>query len=145
MGKKLCFIIIGLILLSGIILFFFGQNDYTEALKNNWGINLLSPKTEIYYKEHNGSLGDGEYYAIFQYEESQKDDLLGTVNWISYKNNEFESNVQLILKILEVDEEYFPNFENEYLYYFKEKEDRSKIYIIWNKKEMLVYILEYIM
>ena len=124
MGRKLCFIILGLILMSGIVLFFFGRKGYIEVLKINWGIDLPSSSEKIYYKEHNVSLGDGEYYMIFQYEKNQKEE---------------------ILKMLEVEETYWINFNDEYLYYFSEKEDHSKLYIIWNQKDMLVYILEYIM
>ena len=145
MGRKLCFIILGLILMSGIVLFFFGRKGYIEVLKINWGIDLPSSSEKIYYKEHNVSLGDGEYYMIFQYEKNQKEELLSSAPWISYRNNELEASVQKILKMLEVEETYWINFNDEYLYYFSEKEDHSKIYIIWNKKDMLVYILEYIM
>ncbi len=146
--KKKCFVrslsIIGAITITTILstaIMVKEHNRYYHIINSNWNINLPREYEEIYHTDSGPSFhGDGERYAIFQYE--NLDEINSLLEWEN-KNDYVEPRIKEILDNLEVSKEYYPDFNNDFRYYYKIKEDRSEIYIILNSKLKKVYIIEH--
>lgn len=118
------------------------EGKYFHTININWKIDLPSKYDEIYYKDSGSSfLGDGERYAIFQYE--TLDEVKNVIEWKT-KDNSIEGYITKILENLEVPKENYPNFNNDFIYYHKLKEDNSQMYIILNSELNRIYIVEHI-
>lgn len=116
------------------------QNLYYHAINMNWNLNLPRNYEEIYYKDSGPSFnGDGERYSIFKYENLEEVNYL--IDWQD-KNNSIEINMISILRKLEVPEEYYPNYNSNFKYYYYMKEDNSKIYMILDINLNKIYIVE---
>lgn len=118
------------------------DNRYYHIINRNWEINLPREYEETYYKNSGESfLGDGERYSVFKYKTLSE--INNVLEWKN-KDNNTEQHVSEILKNLEVSKEYYPDFNDNFKYYHKTKEDNSRIYIILNSSLQKVYIVEHI-
>ncbi len=116
------------------------HNRYYHIININWKINLPREYEEIYYTDSGPSFhGDGKRYSIFQYE--SLDEINNILDWKT-RNDNIEQPIINILEKLEVPKEYYPNFNDEFKYYYNIEEDRSQIYIILNSNLKKVYIVE---
>ena len=132
--------IITVIMLISSVIITKEQNLYYHAINMNWNLNLPRNYGEIYYKDSGPSFnGDGERYSIFKYENLEEVNYL--IDWQD-KNNSIEINMISILRKLEVPEEYYPNYNSNFKYYYYMKEDNSKIYMILDINLNKIYIVE---
>lgn len=132
--------IITVIMLISSVIITKEQNLYYHAINMNWNLNLPRNYEEIYYKDSGPSFnGDGERYSIFKYENLEEVNYL--IDWQD-KNNSIEINMISILRKLEVPEEYYPNYNSNFKYYYYMKEDNSKIYMILDINLNKFYIVE---
>ena len=132
--------IITVIMLISSVIITKEQNLYYHAINMNWNLNLPRNYEEIYYKDSGPSFnGDGERYSIFKYENLEEVNYL--IDWQD-KNNSIEINMISILRKLEVPEEYYPNYNSNFKYYYYMKEDNSKIYMILDINLNKIYIVE---
>lgn len=115
------------------------ESRYYHTVNMNWKINLPREYEEIYYTDSGPSFhGDGERYSVFKYE--TLNEINNVVEW--REKNNIEPFVMSILGRLEVPKEYYPDFNDDFRYYYEMKEDRSEIYIILNSRLKKVYIVE---
>lgn len=132
--------IITVIMLISSVIITKEQNLYYHDINMNWNLNLPRNYEEIYYKDSGPSFnGDGERYSIFKYENLEEVNYL--IDWQD-KNNSIEINMISILRKLEVPEEYYPNYNSNFKYYYYMKEDNSKIYMILDINLNKFYIVE---
>lgn len=116
------------------------DNRYYHTINMNWDINLPREYEEVYYKDSGASfLGDGERYSVFQYK--SLDEINNVIEW-KIKEDNIEHHVTKILENLGVPTDYYPDYNNNFKYYYKTEEDRSEIYIILNSSLKKVYIVE---
>ncbi|MDD7793580.1 hypothetical protein [Clostridium sp. 'White wine YQ'] len=148
MKKKVIISIFSILTLAGLISAYViydyvkERNIYKNIIKANWKIILPKEYDEIYEKDEGPSfLGDGDRYHIFQYNDIKQID--SSLEWKSEKNESIEAGSEEILKNLKVSKEYYPNFESSYKYYWKIKDDNSKIYFIFDRDKKEVYVLEH--
>lgn len=117
------------------------ESKYYHILNSNWDIKLPREYKEIYYKDSGVSfLGDGEKYSIFQY--SSLDQIKDTIEWKNSNNDEIEDFAAKILNDLDVPKEYYPEINDNFLYYKIIRDDKSQMCIILNEKLKKAYILE---
>jgi hypothetical protein len=117
------------------------RNTYSNIIKANWNITLPKKYDKIYENEEPSFLGDGDRYHVFQYNDIEKIDSL--FDWIDEKNESMEASSEEILKNLNVPKKSYPDFKNSYKYYWKIKDDNSKIYFIFYPNTKEVYVLEH--
>lgn len=87
--------------------------------------------------------GDGERYHIFEYKSNNEINNLPF--WQDGPNNYVQIKIAKVLNNLKVDKKYFPDFKQNYKYYFVERYDHSKLYLIYDSKKKRIYIIEEIM
>lgn len=138
-----CLIILGvitLILALSTVIMIKEQNRYYHILNMNWKLNLPRQYEEIYYKDSGESFhGDGERYSVFQYNTLEE---INNAIELNSKNDNIEPSVTKILEKLKVSKDYYPDFNNDYKYYYKIKEDTSQLYIILDSNLKKAYIVE---
>lgn len=114
---------------------------YTVVINMNWSIKLPNSYKEIYSKNSGPSFhGDGIRYHILEYK--NKGDIALSLHWKDDKNSEIETSVKNALESLNVPVIYMPNFNSNYKYYLKKKEDSSVIYSIFFPSVRKLYIVE---
>lgn len=117
------------------------NKPYSEIVFMNWNIKLPSQYKEIYSVDSGSSFqGDGPRYHVFQYK--NEEDINQSLTWVNIKNDEIEILAEKVLNTLNISKEKKPDFENKYKYYIKEKEDSSKIYLIFFIDTKKLYIIE---
>ncbi|SKA89328.1 hypothetical protein SAMN05443428_109109 [Caloramator quimbayensis] len=138
---KIISIIILLTAAFFLFLFIKVHNSYATIIYLNWSVKLPKPYKEIYRIDSGSSFhGDGQRYHIFEYK--NKNDIQNKLNWKDTKNPEIESEINSVLDRLNVEEIKRPDFDKKYKYYFKIKEDHSKIYLIFYDDIGKLYIIE---
>lgn len=147
MAKKM-FIVIGIILMGFIakdaFLYQIPRSSYADIIQLNWSIDVSKNYDEIYSIDSGASFhGDGERYHIFQYKNSS--DLLSSLNLMSGKNTDMESNVMEILNSLQIPAEYIPDFQRDYQYNATTATDSSRIFFIFVPDTKKLYIIEHIL
>lgn len=146
MKKKYIFFLICIIILVGI--FFIKLNNhikkinlYPAIIEKNWDISISKECEEIKLNKNESSfLGDGERVHILQYKDG--DNINKNFEWENKRNSSVESEILKILNNLKIEDEYRPNLDNDYKYYFKRDKDSSVIYILYFEYEKKVYIIE---
>lgn len=121
--------------------------DSAEVIETNWDVEMPEGAKEIFYKSSGASfLGDGERYSVYECEDD--DSIEKSFEWKDDKDKfiveGFEDVIHKIRSYEDGDipKEYVPNLSGEFLYYYKELEDNSKLYIIHIPKENRIYISE---
>ncbi|WP_207707483.1 hypothetical protein, partial [Clostridium tarantellae] len=119
------------------------ESKYYNTINMNWEINLQREYEELYYTDSGPTFnGHGERYFVFKYE--TLDEINNSLEW-KVKNDDMQVNVTKILEILKVPNEYYPNYNNNFKYYYKIKKDNSKIYVILDSSLKKLYITEQIL
>ncbi|MEG2016949.1 MAG: hypothetical protein RR128_00655 [Clostridium sp.] len=135
------FVLVLFIIVVGILELIFSGNRYAEIPKENWDISLPKGYEQIYEKDSEPSfLGDGERYHIFRYKHAER--VNHYIDWKDKKNILLEDEVSKVLSNLNLEEEYYPDFKQDYKYYFTNSDDSSKIYIIFVESESKIYVVE---
>lgn len=132
-----------LLIITLILIFIFIQisKPYSAIITMNWSVEIPKTYKEVYSKDSGASFhGDGERYHIFQY--SNENDIIKAIDWIDGKNTLMEAQVNKVLNILEIPIEAMPEFQADYKYYTKIKEDSSKLYFIFVTGTKKLYIIE---
>lgn len=115
------------------------ESKYISIINTNWNINLPKDMKEIYSFDNEQSfLGDGVRYHVF---ELNSNATIIDLNW----NNTFldvKSSVNNIIGSLSIPIEYYPDFTQEYKYYYVLEKDSSELYILFNDKSNRIYIIE---
>lgn len=134
-------IVLGIIILVTICFYRKINKSYTQIIDMNWSIELPNSYEEIYYIDSGASFhGDGERYAIFRY--TEESEIKQSVNWENNKNTSIEMETGKILSMLNVSNENMPDFQKNYKYYTKVKQDASKIYLILFPDTKKLYVFE---
>lgn len=148
MKKKLLIaLVVAVIICIGMItLKTFDMNvfNYTFTLRINWDISLPNTYEEIHRDDEEPSfLGDGYRYHIFQYNDTKR--LENRLEWINKSDTSqfIENEVVDILKNMDIEESYYPDFSNYKYYTTIENKDDSRLYIVWNMNTDRVHIIEY--
>ncbi|MCR1952419.1 hypothetical protein NSA50_15425 [Clostridium sp. DSM 100503] len=142
MKKKymIIMILLGVIIL-GIVtakIYIGKKNIYVNIVNSNWNLEMSKNYEEIYSSNEGESfLGDGKRYHILKYNDNN---INKNFEWESEKNLFIEQEVGKIIKSLNIDKKYTPNFKEQYKYYYRESEDFSKIYIIYFYDTKMIYI-----
>lgn len=141
MKKILFFLVAVLIVISSYGILINTNKHYSTIINANWSINLPKSYKEIYSIDSGSSLnGDGERYHMFQYEKVS--DINEALVWKSSKNTMMESEINIITNYLEVEDEYMPDFQNNYKYFIQYSSDTSTIYLILFEETKLLFIVE---
>lgn len=143
MKLKYIFIIVLFVVIIGVIIYLNTLGNAAFVIKLNWGINLPNSDKMIYYIDSGPSFnGDGEYYTVLEYKSKNSIKKLDNVAWVNEKNTNIENKIDIILSGLKVKKENYPNFNNNYRYYYSKKEDSSEIFIINSTNDNKLYIIE---
>lgn len=132
--------VITLILALSTVIMIKEQNRYYHILNINWKLNLPRQYEDIYYKDSGASFhGDGARYSVFQY--NTLEEINNTIE-LNSKNDTMEPAITKILENLKVSKDYYPDFNNDFKYYYKVKEDNSQLYILIDSTLKKAYIVE---
>ncbi len=133
-------------LCSFLILVWKSNSYYSNVLEKNWGIVIpeFSSYEEIYEKEGEPSFfGDGVRYHVFSY---RRDSYIES--WFRWEEKEYKTRhflnysdaVKKWLEEIEVEEEFYPDFEK-CLYYY-DKDGMDEIIILWDESKKKFYVVE---
>lgn len=122
--------------------------SYILEFKLNWDINFPVATKELYYADDGASFnGDGTTYGVFYYNNTKKLDKM--LNWqesISDSDIEkFNYLIKELNKINSINEKMlvdFNNPENQYYVMVQDDDERSILFLIYNKSEKRLYYLE---
>lgn len=107
----------------------------------NWNFYIKKEDELIYTKNNRkGFPSDGYIYTILRYDDINS--VLKNNNWESNKSLEIEKYFLEVLSKINVDEQFIPNFNNEYIYYTETDSDNSILYVIYFNNTNVLYILE---
>lgn len=135
-GALLSFIIV-----ITVVLYVQMNEKYIKIIDMNWSIKLPDLCKETYYIDSGASFhGDGERYTIFQY--ARENEINQSVNWENNKNKSIETKIDKILSTLNIPKENIPDFKSNYKYYATQKDDSSKIYLIFITNTKKLYVIE---
>lgn len=139
-----------IVLLSASILYVSRDiiiTDPVDIIQSNWDIEMPKDTKEIFYKSSGASLlGDGERYSVYECED--EDSIINSFQWKDDKSSlvveGFEEVIDKIRGYVgsKIPKEYVPDLNGDFLYYYKELEDNSKIYIIYIPGVSKIYISE---
>ena len=142
MKKIIGLLILGAVLILAVYLYMSGQDmSYNTALRANWGITLPYSGEEIYVKEipEESFNGDGERYRVFRYDEEPVFDK--SIIWSDTTSGEH--------RLLEIVDNINPDFEpdlnsesNRYFHMTGDRDARDKLWIIYDKESMMLYVVE---
>ena len=116
--------------------------NYFFSFWINWGIQLSKNKIAYQTKTEASFNGDRVEYVILDYYFNIKN--IKNVSWISEKNQDIENEINKILVRLNVDKKHRVDFKDEYLYFVKEEQDYSKLYMFYMPSQKKMYIIEFI-
>lgn len=138
--KKLIFIIIVIIAIIAIYYSMIGK--YIFQFRANWSITIPKGDKIIFERKKEPSFnGDGEQYLILEYNNSRKlQKIKESIEWNENKNVDLEKEIIELLDYMKVPNETYPNFDEEYLYYYDKESDFTRIYLINIDKK--IYIIE---
>lgn len=123
------------------------MTDPVEIIKTNWDIELPKNSKEVFYESSGGSfLGDGEKYSVYECEDEESISM--AFDWKSDKDKSIIEGFQDVIhkiksyKNTEIPDEFIPDLSEDFVYYYKQLEDNSKIYIIHIDEDSKIYISE---
>ena len=147
MKKKILKIII-IVLFIFILAKIYDYYSYILGFKSNWDINFPVATKKLYYVDTGASFnGDGITYGVFYYNNTEKIDKMLT--WQeSMSDSDIEKFNDLIKDlngINSINEKMlvdFNNPENQYYVMVQDDDERSILFLIYNKSEKRLYYLE---
>jgi len=117
--------------------------NYFFVLKLNWNFKLPTADKVIYMsRTEPGFHGDGFKYLITKYKSKSKIKKLDNIDWNTEKDENIEKEIFQVLDTLKIDKEHLINFDNQYKHYEIVRRDYSKLFLIYMKKEEILYIIE---
>lgn len=146
--KKLMTIAIIAIIAVGCAFVWPLQNDYSEALKINWDIELpRDANCSLEYSTNEDAssvLGDGLRYHVFSYE--KQDAIKKFLEWpdsesATIYHNTYTEAVKQWLEELDVPTNWCPEY-NGSRYYYTSQSDNSELIILWDCEAKLLHIVE---
>lgn len=132
-----------LIFILGILILLDSPRVDVRVINLNWELDLPFGYQTIYEMNSDASFqGDGERYHIFKYREIEK--VKKALNFSQTYDENFESDVCLILEGVEVDSTFYPSFQQGNLYFkmIRKSDGVSTIYMILDVKQRLLYVVE---
>ena len=147
MKKKILKIII-IVLFIFILAKIYDHYSYLLDFKLNWNMDFPVATKELYYVDDGVSFnGDGTTYGVFYYNNTEKIDKMLT--WQeSMSDSDIEKFNDLIKDlngINSINEKMlvdFNNPENQYYVMVQDDDERSILFLIYNKSEKRLYYLE---
>ena len=147
MKRKILKIII-IVLFIFILAKIYDYYSYILGFKSNWDINFPVATKKLYYVDTGASFnGDGITYGVFYYNNTEKIDKMLT--WQeSMSDSDIEKFNDLIKDlngINSINEKMlvdFNNPENQYYVMVQDDDERSILFLIYNKSEKRLYYLE---
>lgn len=110
------------------------------AIKMNWGIRLPNADKIIYHSRTEPGR-DWTEYLVIRYNSNGKIKRLNNINWKTEKNVALENEIFETLSILEIDENYCLDFNNEYWYYQIADHD-DQLFLVYFPKTKILYVIE---
>lgn len=146
--KKNILKIIIIVLFIFILAKIYDYYSYILGFKSNWDINFPVATKKLYYVDTGASFnGDGITYGVFYYNNTEKIDKMLT--WQeSMSDSDIEKFNDLIKDlngINSINEKMlvdFNNPENQYYVMVQDDDERSILFLIYNKSEKRLYYLE---
>ena len=146
--KKNILKIIIIVLFIFILAKIYDYYSYILEFKSNWDINFPVATKKLYYVDTGASFnGDGITYGVFYYNNTEKIDKMLT--WQeSMSDSDIEKFNDLIKDlngINSINEKMlvdFNNPENQYYVMVQDDDERSILFLIYNKSEKRLYYLE---
>ncbi|QAT51072.1 hypothetical protein EQM14_15565 [Caproiciproducens sp. NJN-50] len=140
-------IVIIFLIILGIPLGFFLYGYFTadtRMYQETWGLIIPSNFKKQYSVSEFGGTGDGETYEIYALKGTDtQEDALVLKGMSSQKNTEIQEQIITILKTLKVDTQRYPDFSHDYQWkVFKKSDRQTKIYILFDKKLSLIYLVQ---
>lgn len=116
--------------------------EYIFQFRTNWSITIPKGDKIIFERNKEPSFnGDGEQYLIIEYDNSKKlQKVKEIIEWNENKNTKLEQKIIELLDYMKVPSETYPNFNEEYSYYYSQKSEFNRIYLINISKK--IYIIE---
>lgn len=146
--KKNILKIIIIVLFIFILAKIYDYYSYILGFKSNWDINFPVATKKLYYVDTGASFnGDGITHGVFYYNNTEKIDKMLT--WQeSMSDSDIEKFNDLIKDlngINSINEKMlvdFNNPENQYYVMVQDDDERSILFLIYNKSEKRLYYLE---
>ena len=144
--KKQVFIT-ALVILSilGIVLgSFYIKIPYTTILSVKFGITIPKSNNLLYEKEVSDT-GEIIKYHVFKYDSNSKleSDIAWSTKQIFTRQYENYNDVaEHSFELLNIDEKYKINYQDCKYKYVKNKESKGELFLFYNTKENILYILE---
>ncbi|MGL5327721.1 MAG: hypothetical protein ACRDD7_00540 [Peptostreptococcaceae bacterium] len=149
--KRGLWLVLGLILLCLVGVLYSCSDaiitDPVEIIKTNWDIDLPKNSKEIFHESSGGSfLGDGEKYSVYECEDEKS--ISVSFDWKYDEDKDvvdgFEDVIHKIKSYenTEIPDEFIPDLDKDFVYYYKKLDDNSKIYIILIDGDNKLYISE---
>ena len=117
------------------------SKTYLDTICSNWGIQLSESYKETYSIDSGTSfLGDGERYHVFKCDnfEAVEDDI----NWKKENNEDIKKKISSTIVHLAIKSDFELNLKADYEYYYMQKDDMSKLFIIHPLNSNLIYVIE---
>lgn len=146
--KKSILKIIIILLFIFILTKIYDYYSYILGFKSNWDINFPVATKKLYYVDDGASFnGDGITYGVFYYNNTEKIDKM--LNWQESMSDsdieKFNYLIEDLNKINSINEKMivdFNNPENQYYVMVQDDDERSILFLIYNKSEKRLYYLE---
>lgn len=139
--KYKVFMVIAIIIIDFIVIYYNLIGKYLFEFKINWSITIPKGDTIIFEKKPEPSFhGDGQTYLVLEYNNRKLQKLKESIEWNKSKNIELEKEIIELLGYMDVPKHNYPNFDEEYLYYYDKRDDLSRLYLILINKNM--YLIE---
>ena len=146
--KKSILKIIMILLFIFILAKIYDYYSYILGFKSNWDINFPVATKKLYYVDDGASFnGDGITYGVFYYNNTEKIDKM--LNWQESMSDsdieKFNYLIEDLNKINSINEKMivdFNNPENQYYVMVQDDDERSILFLIYNKSEKRLYYLE---
>ena len=146
MKKKIKKVLFILLILFIIIILYAKFVNSIVGVHINWDVELPYTTKILHYERTKvGLIGDGISYTIVKYNSSRNIKKLNNMTWEIDKNIGLENKINEMLDRIGVESINRIDFDKQYKYYVKTKNDFSALYLIYMEEEKLVYIIENIL
>ena len=148
--KKVIFILIAILMVSGIIAscYYFSPymkklNNYSWIIEYNWDVKLPTNYTNSFDYNDESFQGEGVRYHILKYDNEVE--LNKCLEWTQNVDPIIIDLVNSTIKSKNVDEKYALKRDYNYKFFRKTRDDGSTLYIFFDKDLNTIYILENIL
>ena len=139
-GKIIALVLFGAMIIVGSYGFYENLHGYDRPMKYNWGSTLPRGYECIYTKEGEESIfGDGDRYHVLQYDDEPNfsEKLVWETSCIK------SEEIKEILTGLQVESEYIPDLQSSAnVKYYHNTKDDDELWMIFNRDQQRLYIIE---